>query len=111
MRQLIVTALPPTTSAPESTPFPLRRGPTSLRTRNARPATWSPISWRPAHFLSVLDGTPEPSRDPGDVVPAWAVARSDVEIALADPDRACASSNDVSGRCPFEVLVGLAAGS
>lgn len=58
------------------------------------------------HFLSVLDGTPEPSGDPGDVVPAWAAARSDVETALADPDRAGRVVETPFGMMPFEVFVG-----
>jgi uncharacterized protein (TIGR03086 family) len=58
------------------------------------------------HFLSVLDGTPEPSSDPGDVVPAWAAARSDVETALADPERAGRVVETPFGAVPFEVFVG-----
>ncbi|MGH3867447.1 MAG: TIGR03086 family metal-binding protein [Pseudonocardiaceae bacterium] len=58
------------------------------------------------HCLSVLDGTPEPSGDPGDVVSAWAAARSDVETALADPDRAGRVVESPFGKMPFEVLVG-----
>lgn len=58
------------------------------------------------HFLSVLDGTPEPSGDLDDVVPAWAAARSDVETALADPDRAGRAVETPFGAMPFEVFVG-----
>jgi uncharacterized protein (TIGR03086 family) len=58
------------------------------------------------HFLSVVDDTSEPSGDPGDVVPAWAAARSDVEAVLADPDRAGRVVESPFGRMPFEVLVG-----
>jgi uncharacterized protein (TIGR03086 family) len=58
------------------------------------------------HFLSVLDGTPEPSGDPGDVVAAWTAVRSDVETALADPDRAGRVVETPFGTMPFEVLVG-----
>ena len=58
------------------------------------------------HFLSVLDGTPEPSGDPGDVVAAWTAVRSDVETALADPDRAGRVVETPFGTIPFEVLVG-----
>jgi uncharacterized protein (TIGR03086 family) len=58
------------------------------------------------HFLSILDGTPEPSGDPGDVVAAWTAVRSDVETALADPDRAGRVVETPFGTMPFEVLVG-----
>ncbi|MGH3685759.1 MAG: TIGR03086 family metal-binding protein [Pseudonocardiaceae bacterium] len=58
-------------------------------------------------FLATLDGTPEPSGDPGeDVVPAWAAARSDFETALADPDRAGRVVETPFGAMPFEALIG-----
>jgi uncharacterized protein (TIGR03086 family) len=57
------------------------------------------------HFLSLLDATPEPSGDPGDLVAAWAAVRSDVETALADPDRAGRVVETPFGAMPFEVFV------
>jgi uncharacterized protein (TIGR03086 family) len=58
------------------------------------------------HFLSILDGTPEPSGDSGDVVAAWVAVRSEVETALADPDRAGRVVETPFGAMPFEVFVG-----
>jgi uncharacterized protein (TIGR03086 family) len=90
----------------------------SARVNTVPPAAWSNQSpceeWTArdvvAHVIGVqrhfLDGTPEPSGDPGDVVPAWAAARSDVEAALADPDRAGRVVETPFGTMPFEVLVG-----
>jgi uncharacterized protein (TIGR03086 family) len=58
------------------------------------------------HFLSILDGTPEPSGDPGDIVAGWAATRSDVETALADPDQAGRVVETPFGAMPFETFVG-----
>jgi uncharacterized protein (TIGR03086 family) len=58
------------------------------------------------HFLAGLDGTDEPSGDPGDLVAAWEAARADIEEALSDPDRATAIVESPFGQMPFEALVG-----
>lgn len=52
------------------------------------------------HFLSILDGTPEPSGDPGDVVAAWAAVRSTSRPRWLTPTGPGGSSKRRSGRCP-----------
>lgn len=58
------------------------------------------------HFLAGLDGTEEPTDEPGDLVAAWASARADIEEALSDPDRSTTIVESPFGQMPFEALVG-----
>lgn len=58
------------------------------------------------HFLAGLDGTEEPTGDPGELTAAWASTRADIEAALADPDRSTSLVESPFGTMPFEALVG-----
>jgi len=58
------------------------------------------------HFLAGLDGTDEPTADPGDLGEAWRSTRAELEAALADPDRSTTVVESPFGQMPFEALVG-----
>lgn len=56
-------------------------------------------------FLGLLDGSTPPAGS-GDPVADWKAARSDVEAALSDPEKASKVVQSPMGPMPYEVLVG-----
>lgn len=58
------------------------------------------------HFLGLVNETPAPADQPDDVAASWKAVRSEVEAALADPDRAGKVVETPFGAMPYGVLIG-----